>query len=121
MIKINIKDIYVSNKIDKQNGVMYDISFFDKVYVNDFEERKNILNVTVLQGNDNNFEIISFDNFSKDEVLCAIKLANKSTYIVRHYDIYKKDIVKEDIVGLRTILNLNQSNNIIDIELKNNI
>ena len=35
MIKINIKDIYVSNKIDKQNGVMYDISFFDKVYVND--------------------------------------------------------------------------------------
>lgn len=118
MCKINIKDIHLSNKIEKQNGTMYDISFFDKVYVNDFEKRKNILNVTVFQGNDNDFEIINFDNFSKDEILSAIKLANKSTYIVRHYDIYKKDIVMENIVGLRAILNVNQTNNLIDVELK---
>lgn len=118
MSKINIKDIYVSNKVEKQDGVMYDVSFYDKVYVNDFEERKNILNATIIQKNNSEFEIISFDNFKKDDILTALELANKSTYVVRHYDIYKKDIIKEDIVGLRAILNLNQSNNIIDIELK---
>lgn len=117
MNKISIKDIYVSNKMETHDSVTYEVKFYDKVFVNDFEKRKVILTAIIKQQNDN-FEVIDCDNYSKEEVLQAIELANKSTYTIRHYDVYKKDIIKEDILGLRAILNLNHSNNIIDIELK---
>lgn len=65
MENLSIKDIMVSDKMITSSGVLYKVTFFNKSIVDDFEERKIILEVIVNESEDGVLSLV--DSFSDDK------------------------------------------------------
>lgn len=112
---INVSDIMISNKVKTTTGNVYKISFFEKIIVDDFECRHTLLEALICQKTKDEFDILEDNGHSEDEIRKHVLEANKTKYIVHYYDVDSKDLKKEEITGLKNIVNLNECNNIIDI------
>ena len=118
MENLNIKDIMVSDKMTTPSGVLYKVTFYDKNIVNDFEERSVALEVFVNESENGDLSLV--DAFSDDrmtKIIETLKQANKSEYEVHYFNGVKENFYKEKIIGLKNILNLNISNNVLDVTL----
>lgn len=112
---VNIKDIMVSNRLETSNGTIYRVSFYDNVLRDDFEERQIVLEAVVCENKDGGFIIIDDNGYEEIEIYESVCEANNSEYIVHYYDLEKKDLCKSEVVGLKSILAINDCNNIIDV------
>lgn len=112
---INVSDIMISNKIESATGNIFKISFFENLIVDDFELKHTVLEAVVCQRSENEFVILEDNGYSKDDINQYISKANITKYNVHYYDLDSKDLIKEEICGLKNILKINKSNNIIDI------
>lgn len=118
MENLNIKDIMVSDKMTTPSGVLYKVTFYNKNIVNDFEERSVALEVVVNESENGDLSLV--DAFSDDrmtKIIETLKQANKSEYEVHYFNGVKENFYKEKIIGLKNILNLNISNNVLDVTL----
>lgn len=118
MKNLDIKEIMVSDKMVTSSGILYKVTFYNKSIVNDFEEKSVALEVVVSENKDGILSLV--DEFSDDtasEIIKTLKDVNKSEYEVHYFDGDKKNFYKERVIGLKNILNLNTSNNIVDITL----
>lgn len=112
---VKVSDIMISNNVKSTKGDIYKITFFDKIIVDDFECRHVILEALVCQKSKEDFDILEDNGYSKEDIKQHILEANKTKYTVHYYDIYNNDLKREEITGLKNIVNINQCNNIIDI------
>lgn len=112
---VNISDIMVSNRLETSNGLIYRVSFYDNITVDDFVERKLVLEAVVCENSDGGFVIVDDNGYDETEIYESICEANKTEYTVHYYDLQNKDLNKKDVVGLKSILKLNDCNNIIDV------
>lgn len=118
MENLSIKDIMVSDKMITPSGILYKVTFYNKSIVNDFEERSVSLEVVVNENEDGVLSLV--DKFSNDiasNIMCVLNEANKLEYEVHYFDGIKKNFYKERVVGFKNILNLNTSNNVVDVIL----
>lgn len=118
MKSLDIKEIMVSDKMVMPSGILYKVTFYNKIIVNDFEEKNVTLEVVVSENEDGILSLVDeFDDEMVSKVMKALEDINKSEYEVHYFDGDKKNFYKERVIGLKNILNLNTSNNIVDITL----
>ena len=118
MKSLDIKEIMVSDKMVMPSGILYKVTFYNKSIVNDFEEKNVTLEVVVSENEDGILSLVDeFDDEMVSKVMKALEDINKSEYEVHYFDGDKKNFYKERVIGLKNILNLNTSNNIVDIIL----
>lgn len=108
-------NIMVSNKMEADNGFVFNISSYEDIIVDDFEIRDISLSAVVYMKYDGIFEIIDNKGYKNDELAAFLDEVNNTRYMVHFYDVTSKDLVKTEIIGLKNILNINVSNNIIDV------
>lgn len=111
----NAANIMVSNKVETDSGVIFNISSYEDVIVDDFEIRDVRLSAVVCMKYEGVFEIIDNKGYKNDELSEFLNEVNNTRYMVHFYDVTSKDLVKTEVIGLKNILNINISNNIIDI------
>lgn len=112
---IKVSDIMVSNKVKTTTGDVFKITFFENLIIDDFECRHVVLEALVCQKSKNEFDILEDNGYSRDEIMKYVLEANKTKYIVHYYDLGSDDLKKEEVSGLKNILDLTVCNNIIDI------
>lgn len=118
MQNINIKDIMVSDKVENFNEIVFKVAFLNKIIVDDFELRETSLEVVVKEDKKGSISLIDdFDEKEEADILELLKLVNNSKYEVYYFDAEKNNFYKEKVVGFKSILNLNNFNNVISITL----
>lgn len=116
MINISINDIMVLNRTVSSNGVIYKVVFYGEKIRDDFKERVISSEVVVEELNDGTLKIVDWTNgYEKSVIEEKIKEANITTYTVYYYDTYKDNFLKENVLGLKNILDLNRSNSVVEV------